>query len=483
MLKKYPVVVIMDESQNLLQHFIWNSSRGGDKYPLGYGILKQLSYFSIKHFTLGTNLKLKSFSHFHSKVGSDATSFFSFVTNFPFLGITESHTMENVTYIPNGSVIYLKHFLNLKEGSYKEIAELVAGRPRFTSTLVGFVAKNSETCKSDADVLRIAEEFFTQQTTSMESCDTSSLYHSWRSSFNALSKVTDTRGLKTGIAICLQLMQNFIFPKPSSTIYDYLEEFDVVSHGVALVAKDSSSACIVERMSLIAGINYFMQEKPDYLMENLHNSYITCRDQAGKGNLLESIVALSLLQDPNSLMRFIPNNPIQLPNPPRYIRNNVAITPSLLDSANSTNLCLVLPEQTAGPDILMYDGKHLILITLKTTQSEKLAADATRKNQQRNAPDNLYTILSNDGKTITYYHPSDSSGRKHGDIRKYLQLKNPKVMRVCLDYPLGAPSEKWPSGARAVANGWNICINQTNIHTIVGTKFAGVMQQQSTNSK
>jgi len=61
------------------------------------------------------------------------------------------------------------------------------------------------------------------------------------------------------------------------------------------------------------------------------------------------------------------------------------------------------------------------------------------------------------GKAITHYDPNvDSLGRKHIEITNFLKKNAPKVVRVCLDYPKGAPSVKWRSGATSDGNGWKI---------------------------
>ena len=145
-------------------------------------------------------------------------------------------------------------------------------------------------------------------------------------------------------------------------------------------------------------------------------------------------------------------------------------------SGTSTQLCIAKPEQHAGPDIIMCDDTYLILVTLKTTQNPKLQADERRKNQQRNNPINIYTQLSDDSKRITKYDANHQYGKFHDAFSKHLTKQKYIVIRVCLDYPAGAPTQKWKSGAVKDGVNWKVCIDNTNIYRIVGQNFANQMK-------
>jgi len=101
--------------------------------------------------------------------------------------------------------------------------------------VVEYVAKNA--CQNDDEVLNVANLFFKEQTV-RSGKDSQQQYNSWHESFEHLKEVSNSNQMKNGIAICLQLMQSFLFQAPSSAIYDHDEELDLVSNGIALVARD-----------------------------------------------------------------------------------------------------------------------------------------------------------------------------------------------------------------------------------------------------
>ena len=498
-----PTLVIFDEAQELDKlSGLWQTLKNEPR-PMGYGLVKKLRTYRTYPLVLGISLRLKQFRSFSSNSsGVDKQSYF--VTAFPFLGSSgqEPSHFTRINFIPNGANDYLKHFLNISEETCAEIARLVAGRPRLSASIVALVARAQPPCQTNDDVLRIARGYVENEITLN---DDQTMFNNWSRSFPKLSEVKDRNALAVGPTPYLRVLQNFLLLGRNEDVYDHSDQYDVVNRGIALVAKDESTkVCIIEPLSLLAGVNFVMSKHPDLLSKLFEDSYLHDSTQSGRGKSLEFIISQRLLLNPYAVLKLIPG--MHAPNLPREriwpkIQVGVALTPKLLESASAHTIVIVMPEEAAGADIVVCDGRNLFIYNSKTTEADKLDAEAARKNRLRCNPVNFYTCLSQGAKNATKY----SSGinlEKHNALQAFLKKKKYNIIRVCVDYPATAPScdadsnEKkvlyvdaaskteslWKVGYSLDNTSHRILIDESNIEVLVGD-FAKRMKTKREGDK
>jgi hypothetical protein len=465
LIKECPVLVILDEAQTLLEFGkdLWRTRSTNQPRPLGYGVVKYLIDFRMPVFAVGTRLRLKDFSGFHSRMGDPNQH--PIVTAFPYLGCSSTKPLcaQNLNFIHAGSNTFLKHFLNISDEDCEEIAQLVAGRPRFSATVVEKVAE-AEIANPGISVsaVQIARDYFHLMT---KKDVEGTMYCSWKGRVEELKTLTNDWGVSCYTQI-LQLLHDLLFSGHSAHPFAHTNDFDLVSSGAAMVAMDDSEKLYVaEPIALTAALNYLTTFKPTHLLNRILTVCNDAADQSSRGKHLELLVALSLLINPNTLGNLVNHT---FPKA-TTIRSGIRLSPKLLESTPEDSLFICLPENAAGPDIVMCDRKFFVEITMKTTTDEKLTAEATRNNQERNDPASLYTSKNGGG---SGYRPGEVYWKLAKEWKDYLAEKKYTIVRVCIDYPVGAPSVKWTAGAKSENGVWKVCIDESNVRELVGDDAA-----------
>jgi len=430
LLRQHKFFAAVDEAQNLLRedysHWFCSSKDSEERRPLGSAVVRTLEDNGIHSFVSGTNTRVVSFQQLVSGAGGDPT----YCLEYDFLDDGHPDYSDDdgpgggggdIQLVPSGIYKYIRFFFDKMQVSDDAIAAagFLKGRPRLVAQVVSNLLKQP---KVDAVAFRHAVEKQVQHNLTLTEGNAS-----LRACWERLCSQHPTKAPT--------ILVKFVMSGEAISLAQ--ADVDLLSSGVAMLAKDSNDKALVcEPVTKSAALFCFAASEKlrNEAREMLVNVMNVVKDAPTRGKLAEFLIAFRLFENP-SVFYELSKNDTRFTHKPRGILVDIHLEGKVLeqlltDPQNARDYDICMPENHAGPDIVY----PCHCISSKFSNGE-VSIDESKKSIKTTDLKQAYTNANGDpyvcksGATHAYK-------RKHDAIQTAIK-KKPKFSysRIRIEYP------------------------------------------------